>query len=417
MSQISIIIPVWNLWEVTKACLESIAKACSQDILLDSLEIIVVDNNSTDATSTELAPTLQALFGSMGRVITMPENLGFAKACNAGARAAKTPFFFFLNNDTLLTENCLLPLTQALENNPKLGAVGPLLAYENGKVQHAGICFSPALELVHAHQFIDVTYVQSLKQRFWQAITGAAVLIPAHVFWECGGFHEEYINGYEDLDLCCQLREKGYLLTVVHESLIYHLTSQTPGRFDFDSHNAALLGQRCSASFVPDQHTVALEANLQARLSPDLELYYDLPLSDDLALTEAFTTDFDAELCQKKLNHTPYWLNGYAILAKYWEKERAWDKALSLHLQLAQLAPLTAHYASLAFCAANIDEAAIVAQARHCLKDIMNKVKNKEALIKKAQHIKTWAEQNKDSSLETLLNTWIQKYNKDHEGM
>ena len=56
--RVSVIIPAWNLWELTAACLRSLA-AHSQG---ENLEVVVVDNGSTDATATELEPLGRALF-------------------------------------------------------------------------------------------------------------------------------------------------------------------------------------------------------------------------------------------------------------------------------------------------------------------------------------------------------------------
>ncbi len=410
MSQLSIIIPVWNLWEMTKACLESIAKVCAKDGLLESIEVIVVDNNSTDATCSELPHTLKKLFESRGHVLSMPDNMGFAKACNAGAKAAKSPLLFFLNNDTILMDGCLPPLLEALDNNPKLGMVAPLLLYPNNTIQHAGICFSPTLELTHAYHLLPADYVKTLKQRFWQAITGAALLMPAKVFLECDGFHESYVNGFEDIDLCCQVREKGYLLNVIHESTLYHLTSQTPGRFDYDDANAALLSRRCQGAFRPDQHKVALEAGFVPLLSPDLWLYTALPTAKEQAMTHMFSENFEEQRCKARLKQNPYWLGGYELLAKNYETKGMWQEALDVRTQVTQLAPLAHNYASMAFCAAHLQKIDIVKHAQHCLKDIINTLKNKEELLHKAMRLQTWAKHNNDPELEHIFSNWLKEH-------
>ncbi len=407
MAHLSIIIPVWNLWNMTEACLESIAHVCAQDNMQDSIEVIVVDNNSTDTTADALAPTLTRLFQQRGRMIRLESNMGFAKACNAGARAAKGQLLFFLNNDTVMTEGCIPPLLEALERNPKLGIVGPLLLYPGNKVQHAGICFSPTLELQHAHHLIPVSYVASLKQRFWQAITGAAMLMPAKIFHDCEGFCEEYVNGFEDLDLCCAVRLQGYSLNIAHKSIIYHHTSQTPGRFDNDKENAALLGKRRAGHFRPDMHKIALEAGLQPYLSPDLELYIGLTTAKEHALNQIFSENFDEERCKKRLETEPYWLGGYTILASYLEKQGRWQEALDLHLQAARLAPLKDNFANLGVCAANTGEHDILVNAKQCLQDTVNKTRDKDALWHKAQRLHDWATHNEDEELEQLFAQWL----------
>ncbi len=410
MAQLSIIIPVWNLWEMTETCLESLARTCAQDGLLASIEVIVVDNHSTDATATALAPTLKRLFKHHGHVLRMPKNEGFAKACNAGAKKAQNPILFFLNNDTVLTEGCLSPLLETLEKNPKLGIVGPLLLYPGNFVQHAGICVSPNLEIEHMHQFLPAPYVRSLKQRFWQAITGAAMLIPAKIFHDCQGFFEEYVNGFEDLDLCCAVRSKGYALNVVHKSIIYHHTSQTPGRFANDAQNSALLNTRYSGHFRPDMHKIALELGLRPLLSPSQELYINIPKAKEYALKQIFTENFDVERCKKQLENEPYWIDGYNLLASHFEKQKMWEEAMDMYLQTTRLAPLKAHFANLAVCAAYAGKQDILANAQKCLQSCINRTKDMQKLWKNAQKIQNWATQNDDPELERLFAQWQQEH-------
>ena len=72
--RVSVIIPAWNLWEMTAACLRSLAE-CS---IGEDLEVLVVDNGSTDATARELEPLGQRLWGADFRALRLPENLGDA---------------------------------------------------------------------------------------------------------------------------------------------------------------------------------------------------------------------------------------------------------------------------------------------------------------------------------------------------
>jgi len=90
-TRVSVIIPVWNLWDMTETCLRSLAQHSAGE----HLEVVVVDNHSTDATATELEPLGKALFGELFAAVRMPENVGFAKGCNAGARVASGDLLFF----------------------------------------------------------------------------------------------------------------------------------------------------------------------------------------------------------------------------------------------------------------------------------------------------------------------------------
>ncbi len=408
MVKVSIIIPAWNLWKMTKECLESIAQSCEKDALLDVVEVIVVDNCSHDATTTELLPTLQALFGKHGHHISLTRNEGFAKSCNTGAKSAKGSLLFFLDNCTNMTEGCLPRLLQALERNPKLGMVGPLLLYTNNKVQHAGICFKPDLELVHAHHLIPASYVIPLKQRFWQAITGTAILMPKQIFQDCSGFHEGYVNGFEDLDLCCRVREKGYKITVVHESIVYTHTNHRADTLK-QNDDKVLFEQRCPDCFTADLHTVAAQANLEAKFTPDLAMYVGLSSTKENAYTLIFSEHFDEKRCIARLNTDPYWLGGYELLAAYYEKAQRWPEATDIRLQQSHLAPVVKHFASLAYCAANTGNTEIVSSSKQFIHDITQKVYDIETLRHKAFTIQEIASQNDDTALKELVEQWIEE--------
>ncbi len=86
---VSIVVPAWNKWEYTYRCLLSLLRNTSGA----AFETLVVDNGSTDETAVAL-PQLEGI-----RVLRNAENLGFARACNQGAAAARGRHLLFLNND------------------------------------------------------------------------------------------------------------------------------------------------------------------------------------------------------------------------------------------------------------------------------------------------------------------------------
>lgn len=94
---VSVIIPVFNNWELTRQCLSSLAENSPAD-----LEVIVVDNGSTDETATGLEPLGQTLFEKHFRRIRFEENRNFAPACNAGAQAAHSEFLFSSTMSTII---------------------------------------------------------------------------------------------------------------------------------------------------------------------------------------------------------------------------------------------------------------------------------------------------------------------------
>ncbi len=92
-------------------------------------------------------------------------------------------------------------------------------------------------------------------------------MIRSDVFKDCGEFYEGYRNGYEDLELCVQLRRRGKKLRCVPASRIFHLESQTPGRKEGDDHNSVVFAERCGTDVYVDVHHHALRDGFSVFIS------------------------------------------------------------------------------------------------------------------------------------------------------
>lgn len=409
MPAVSVIIPAWNLWEMTRACLESLARHTPPELV----EIVVVDNGSTDETRDALEPVGRELFGGRFRAVRLEDNQGFAKGCNAGARAAAAPRLFFLNNDTLATEGWLPPLLAALDGSPFLGMVGPLLLLPGTRrVQHCGITFAPTLEVEHMYGLFPGNHPLARRPRAWQALTGAALLLSAELFRRCGGFFEGYRNGFEDLDLCCAVRRAGLRLGSVPQSVLFHLTSQTPGRFDHDGPNTRLLNERCPGGFVPDLHRIGMEDGFAPALSPALEVYLTLPPEREAALTTAFTRTFDADRCRLRLLAEPLWQGGYALLAGHLERlgtAEALVEALDWRSLQVHFFPLAENAAALARTAARAGDAVMAENAVRAATDLRATAADTAALRKKADALARWGRSVGDTALAGLYADWLRR--------
>ncbi|MDR2055472.1 MAG: glycosyltransferase family 2 protein [Desulfovibrio sp.] len=347
MPRVSVIIPVWNLWDMTAACLRSLAEhsAGGADCADGGLEVLVVDNGSSDATAEQLPALGRDLFCKNFKALRLPQNMGFAIACNAGARAASGDLLFFLNNDTRVTRGWLPPLVKALEN-PKTGATGPLLLYPDGRIQHCGIAVSPFRRLWHIYEYFPGAHALPRKQRPLQAITGAALMVRRKYFFEAGTFFEEYRNGFEDMDICCALRSRGYALSLTPQSIVVHYTSQTPGRFEADKNNAALLTRRWGADIRPDLHSLAARDGYLLRVGPSLTLWLALreelekSLNAELAERMKAQPSSAAEFLGQRLAEEPLWLDGHLRLMDLLESRGRRREAISAGLSALVFFPL-----------------------------------------------------------------------------
>ena len=311
---VSVVVPVFNNWAMTKDCLESLACHVGSA----PFEVLLADNGSTDATATDADALGRSLFGGNFHLLRQERNLGFAGAINAGAAYASGDFLYLLNNDTLLPDEPFSPLLDALGADPSLGAAGPLLLYPGGeRVQHLGIAVSHGVKSVHLYHLFPAAHRVVARQRRLQAITMAAFCVPRALFDKLGGLHEGFVNGMEDIDFCVRLGREGLGCTVVPQTTVLHLTSQTPGRFDHDAPNSRLLASRCGQSLAPDLNLLAGEDGYVLRFTPWLDPYLtpgpDLERELDAALADDPSVERAAELVERE----PCWERGWDLLAAH----------------------------------------------------------------------------------------------------
>ena len=258
----SIIIPVWNKCELTYQCLTALPDATSET----SYEVILVDNGSTDDT----ARLLDALSGDV-QVIRNRENLGFARACNQGAKSARGRYLVFLNNDTIPQQGWLKALVDEVESHDDVAVVGSKLLYPDGTIQHAGVGFSRVwFTPYHLYRGFNQHAEVVNRRREFQAVTAACMLMRREVFEKLDGFDEGYKNGFEDVDLCLRVRELGGRIIYQPKSVLYHLESQTTGRKAHDQDNAKRLQERWGHMWwLPDEDAILVPDGYAVRTHND----------------------------------------------------------------------------------------------------------------------------------------------------
>lgn len=250
---VSVVIPVFNKCALTLQCLESMERVQTQA----PYEVIVVDNASSDGSAGRIAQAAPDV-----RVIRNEINGGFARACNQGAAASRGKYVLFLNNDTIVLQGWLDELVRELQTQPKVAVVGSKLLYGSGLVQHAGVIFGrESRSPFHPYRMLHADDPRVNHRRELSAVTAACMLIRAKWFQDCGGFCEEYQNGYEDLDLCLSIRRKGGVIVYQPRSTLIHLESQTPGRFGRDAENRAKFFQRWGGAILSDEDAFFFQDN------------------------------------------------------------------------------------------------------------------------------------------------------------
>lgn len=276
MPECSIVIPAYNRAGLTRRCVEALLAAPPEV----SHEILVVDDASTDGT-----PGMLAGYGEPVRPVYRDVNDGFAVACNDGAARASGRHLVFLNNDTRPTPGWLDAMVRHAEAHPEADVVGAKLLFHNDTVQHAGVAICQDRYPRHLYAGFPAAHPAVNRSRAFQAVTAACALVRREAFEAVDGFDAAFRNGFEDVDLCLRLRERGAEVRYCHESVVYHLESLSEGRFVRDRENARLYRERWAHRVRPDDIEIYLEDGL-LRVGYETAYPVRLEVSPQLALVE-----------------------------------------------------------------------------------------------------------------------------------
>lgn len=218
----------WNNYEDSKKCLVSL-----EHVSYPKLKVIVVDNASADGSGFQLQtefPSLQFIFND--------KNLGFARGCNVGIRAALNnldcSYVLLLNNDATVTRHFLEPAIEMAETNPKVGLVGGkiLFSEETKKIWYAGGTIDRWKGRVWVRGFREIDHGQYDKPSEVGFVTGALMLIKREVLQKVGLLPEEYFFGGEEIDYSLAVRLAGYNLYYVPTFLVYHASDGSHSNHD-----------------------------------------------------------------------------------------------------------------------------------------------------------------------------------------
>ncbi|HYM86015.1 MAG TPA: glycosyltransferase, partial [Pseudoxanthomonas sp.] len=216
----SIVIPVYNQFAHTLACLRALAEHPPQA----AIEIIVVDDGSSDETG-ECLPLVDGL-----RYHRRARNGGFIAACNDGASMSGGEYLVMLNNDTVPQPGWLDAMLQTFASHPQAGLVGAQLLYPDGLLQEAGgVVFADGSAWNYG-RFDNPDHPRYSYLRDADYCSGAAIAIPRALFESLGGFDTRYSPAYyEDTDLAFAVRDAG--LRVLYQPLacVVHKEGTTSG--------------------------------------------------------------------------------------------------------------------------------------------------------------------------------------------
>ncbi|MBR0649985.1 glycosyltransferase [Roseomonas terrae] len=213
--------------ELLAACIRGLLEATDYP----SLELIIVDNGSTDPQALTLLDRLAAT--ARASVLRRHEPFNFAAMNNVAAARATGEVLLLLNNDVEPLHPDWLREMVSHAMRPDVGAVGAKLLYPDGRLQHAGLLLGPNGSATHVGRHArsdDPGYDGQLAcTRDLSAVTGACLAMRRSVFEQIGGMQEKLAVAWNDVDLCLRVRAAGLRVVWTPHATLTHRELSTRG--------------------------------------------------------------------------------------------------------------------------------------------------------------------------------------------
>jgi hypothetical protein len=239
-------------WAMVKTCLASVFEACKK--ATRSYEVIVIEN----CVSEEFHQSLLLDFSDIV-LLRFHKKVGFCTSNNAGFRVSAGRYLLQLNDDTVVDPSAFKIMLDFMEAHPETGACGPLLLNRDGSVQYGisvarprlidHVCFMfginrmfPNNPLVRQYHLMDdpLDVAREIDQP-----AGAALLYRRDMLSEVGLLDEDYIFGFDDVDICMRIKEAGWTIYRIPAAKIVHhgtfSVKRNPGDEAFDDWFAGML--------------------------------------------------------------------------------------------------------------------------------------------------------------------------------
>jgi GT2 family glycosyltransferase len=264
MPLISIVIPTYNNLSLLLECLDSVHKL---DYPREQLEVIVVDNASTDRTPEAVADRYPH-----ARVIQLDTNTGFAPACDRGAQEAIGDYVAFLNNDAVVSLDWLTALLDALQGGEDgtVCAASRILSRDGEDTEYSGassnLFGAGRPESVSGWPDLPAPPTTGTPILF---ASGGAMLIRRDTFLAVGGFDPAYFAYFEDVDLGWRLWVLGYRVVYAPNAVVLHIGGATGKRAGM--HRRYTLWESNSLATIIKNYE---EGNMERILSAALMLEY-----------------------------------------------------------------------------------------------------------------------------------------------
>ena len=244
-ARVSVVIPTRDRLDLLAPCVDSLYDKNDAE----RMEVLIVDNGSEEPDTRAWLARMQER--SNLRVIGAQGRFNWSWLNNLAIEVGTGKVFVFLNNDTLSITDGWLDRLAEYALRADAGAVGPLLLYPDGSIQHAGLVvgggdLADQLYRGIRPEFDDHAFVSPLLPRNVSAVTGACMAVSRETLGQVGRFDERFpVSG--DVEFCLRARGQGLVNIYAADVALHHYESRTrAGQVDRDDLRrlAALVGRQ-----------------------------------------------------------------------------------------------------------------------------------------------------------------------------
>lgn len=216
---ISVILVNYNGKQYNDKCIESVLSST----ISEQIQIIVVDNASTDGSLEELREKWGK--NKQVQIVTLEENLGFSAANNEGIRQSikqGIEYFLLLNNDTEVEPNTI---ERMMESQTQTGAiVVPKIFYADSPeiVWYAGGEFSSVIRKAKQTGLNRLDNPKLQVSRYCGFANGCSMLLTKEIVEKVGFLEEKFFLYYEDMEYSLRAKERGVSIRYCADAVVYH---------------------------------------------------------------------------------------------------------------------------------------------------------------------------------------------------
>ena len=227
LPHVTIIIPTRDRVDMLSRCVNSVISRSTYA----SYDIAIVDNGSSEAETHAYFERVQS--DPRVSIVPVDEPFNFSRLNNLAAARARGEFLCFLNNDTEIISPDWLEEMVSLACQDGVGAVGAMLYYPDGRMQHAGVVLGMGGVASHAHKGLEKgspgDHGRAALTQAMSAVTAACMVVRKSVFDRAGGFDEALAVAYNDVDLCLRIGALGLRNVWTPFAELYHYESVSRG--------------------------------------------------------------------------------------------------------------------------------------------------------------------------------------------